>query len=78
MTSTNPEYFRAAKFDQLYSIGGYRRHVDTEDRYQYIFPEAWLYDRALLLADARERDMPKMIRDKQKVRVRVTEESRLE
>jgi hypothetical protein len=70
MSNTKPEVFRSAGLDQLYSIGGYRRHVDTEDKYEYIFPENWLFDREIMLADARERDMPKMLRDKQPRKVR--------
>lgn len=70
MSATNPEYFRSAGFDQLYSVGGFRRHVDVEDKYEYIFPENWLFDRSIMLADARERDMPKMLRDTKKNSVR--------
>ena len=70
MSATAPQVFRSAGLDQLYSIDGFRRHVDVEDRYEYIFPENWLFDRSIMLADARERDMPKMLRDRQKFSVR--------
>jgi PsbP len=70
MSATNPEYFRSARFDQLYSVGGFRRHVDVEDKYEYIFPENWLFDRSIMLADARERDMPKTLRDRKQAAVR--------
>jgi PsbP len=70
MSSTNPEYFRSAGLDQLYSVGGFRRHVDVEDKYEYIFPENWLFDRSIMLADARERDMPKNLRDRKQLSVR--------
>lgn len=70
MSATNPDYFRSAGLDQLYSVGGFRRHVDIEDKYEYIFPENWLFDRSIMLADARERDMPKMLRDTKKNSVR--------
>ena len=70
MSATNPDYFRSARFDQLYSVGGFRRHVDVEDRYEYIFPENWLFDRSIMLADARERDMPKILRDRKETPVR--------
>lgn len=70
MSATKPEYFRSAGLDQLYSVGGFRRHVDVEDRYQYIFPENWLFDRSIMLADAKERDMPKSLRDRKSFSVR--------
>jgi hypothetical protein len=44
--------------------------VDVEDKYQYIFPENWLFDRSIMLADARERDMPKQLRDRKQFSVR--------
>ena len=70
MSATRPEYFRSARLDQLYSVGGFRRHVDVEDKYEYIFPENWLFDRSIMLADARERDMPKTLRDRKQAPVR--------
>lgn len=75
MGKTTPDYFRSKGLDQLYSIDGYRRHVDVEDKYEYLFPENWLFDRSILLADAREQEMPKILRDKLRLKQSVRPDS---
>jgi len=64
MTQTNPELFRSLKLDQLYSVGGYRRYVSTENQYEFIFPDNWLIDQSVLLSNINNRDLPAPLRAK--------------
>jgi hypothetical protein len=70
MTNTDPQYFRSLKVDELYSIGGYNRCFDAEDQYQFIYPGSWVKDRYILLADARDREMPVQLRNKRTQKLR--------
>lgn len=64
LSSTFPEYFQQHQFDQIYPINGYKRHVDTQDHYEFRIPENWLIDRSVVLAEARERELPQNIRER--------------
>jgi len=55
MTQTNPEIFRSLKLDQLYSVGGYRRYISTENQYEFTFPDNWLIDQSVLLSNINNR-----------------------
>ena len=55
LTSSNPEFFRSIKLDQLYSIGGFRRYVNSENKYEFIFPNRWLVDQSILLSSINNR-----------------------
>lgn len=55
MSNTNPAFFRSAKLDQLYSIEGYRRYVSAENKYEFVFPNNWLIDQSVLLANINNR-----------------------
>jgi len=50
--------------DQLYSISGYKRYLNVAKGYEFIFPESWLVDQSIVLAEARERELPESIRQK--------------
>jgi len=55
LTQTNPQYFRSLKLDQLYSIGGFRRYVSTENKYEFIVPDKWRIDQSVLLSNINNR-----------------------
>ena len=65
MTNTSPEFFRSLKLDQLYQIDGYFRFVENEDGYEFQYPDNWMADQTVTLANARERELPKAIRERQ-------------
>lgn len=58
LLNTNPNYFRALKVDQLYSIGGFKRSIETNNKYEFTMPDNWLADQTLVLASARDRELP--------------------
>ena len=58
MTSTNPEYFRSLKLDQLYSIGGFNRYIDNDDKYEVMYPNNWIIDQNVLIAKEMKREKP--------------------
>eukprot|EP00600_Ochromonadales_sp_CCMP1393_P013716 CAMPEP_0175011952 /NCGR_PEP_ID=MMETSP0005-20121125/9008_1 /TAXON_ID=420556 /ORGANISM="Ochromonas sp., Strain CCMP1393" /LENGTH=290 /DNA_ID=CAMNT_0016268073 /DNA_START=125 /DNA_END=997 /DNA_ORIENTATION=+ len=62
LMSTNPAYFRSLGLDQLYSIDGYRRYADTEDKYEFMFPADWVMDQTIVNANARDRELPQALR----------------
>lgn len=62
MSNTEPALFRAMKFDQLYSVDGFRRAVPPDNRYEFIFPENWLADQTIAMAKVRDSEIPQNIR----------------
>jgi hypothetical protein len=46
------------QLDEVYPINGFRRHFDKEDGYNFKYPANWFIDRAILLADIRDRETP--------------------
>lgn len=70
MSNTQPEFFRAQRIDQLYSIGGFNRCYDVEDQYEFIYPDSWVKDRYIILADARDRELPMDIRNRRAQKLR--------
>lgn len=58
ITHVNPDYFRSIKVDQLYSINGFFRHVDTEGNYEFIYPNSWVVDQSVLIAKEMKREKP--------------------
>lgn len=69
MSNTNPEFFRSLKLDQLYQINGLFRHVD--DDVEFLYPQNWLADQTVTLANARERELPLALRERQQATFRV-------
>ena len=65
MTNTNPEFFRSLKLDQLYNISGFFRFVETGDGFEFLYPDSWVADQTVTLANARERELPMAIRERQ-------------
>lgn len=64
MSNTDPAYFRSTQLDQLYPIDGYRRYVDRDDHYQFIFPTDWVADPQVLLYNIRSQELPDALRAK--------------
>ncbi|PIN23945.1 hypothetical protein CDL12_03341 [Handroanthus impetiginosus] len=46
--SYSPETARSLKLDALYPIGGYSRYIDTNEGFEFVYPENWLGDQTLL------------------------------
>ncbi|KAL2514868.1 PsbP domain-containing protein 7 [Forsythia ovata] len=44
----SPETARNLKLDALYPVGGYSRYIDTNEGFEFIYPESWLGDQTLL------------------------------
>ena len=44
---TQPAAARALRLDLLFPVGGYLRHVDTTNGFEFIHPEKWLADQTL-------------------------------
>ncbi|KAL2491932.1 PsbP domain-containing protein 7 [Abeliophyllum distichum] len=44
----SPETARNLKLDALYPVGGYSRYIDTNEGFEFIYPESWLGDQRLL------------------------------
>ena len=66
LTSINPEPFRAARLDRLYSIGGFSRCVDDKVGFEYLYPSDWSVDDQLLYKQLRDAETPEYIRSKKK------------
>ncbi|KMZ63472.1 PsbP domain-containing protein 7, chloroplastic [Zostera marina] len=43
-----PEIGRKLKFDTIYPIGGYRRCLEINNGFEFIYPSSWVGDQALL------------------------------
>eukprot|EP01041_Mallomonas_annulata_P013231 gene13231-27995_t len=69
MSTTSPDFFRAAKIDQIYPIGGYKRYVDSSDQFEFKFPETWLPDQSIILARARNQELPQSLRERKSERM---------
>ncbi|PIN26994.1 hypothetical protein CDL12_00242 [Handroanthus impetiginosus] len=48
LLSFSPETARSLKLDALYPIGGYSRYIDTNEGFEFVYPENWLGDQTLL------------------------------
>ncbi|KAK6143922.1 hypothetical protein DH2020_024270 [Rehmannia glutinosa] len=44
----SPEAARGLKLDALYPVGGYSRYIDTNEGFEFVYPESWLGDQTLL------------------------------
>ncbi|KAK4424642.1 PsbP domain-containing protein 7, chloroplastic [Sesamum alatum] len=44
----SPEAARSLKLDALYPVGGYSRYIDTNEGFEFVYPESWLGDQTLL------------------------------
>ncbi|KAL7084004.1 hypothetical protein ACP275_14G198600 [Erythranthe tilingii] len=44
----SPEAARNLKLDALYPVGGYSRYIDTNEGFEFIYPENWLGDQTVL------------------------------
>ena len=62
ISNTNPSYFRSLGVDQLYSINGFRRASNTEDKYEFIFPQDWVIDQSIYMNKVRARELPQAMR----------------
>ena len=51
-----------SRVDQLYSISGFKRYYNSAKGYEFVFPDNWLTDQSIVLAEARERELPEAIR----------------
>ena len=69
MSNTNPELFRSLKVDRLYQVAGYFRHVDDDDGYEFLYPQTWMADQTVMLANAKERELPLALRERQRARL---------
>jgi len=65
LSSTNPDYFKSLKLDQIYSINSYLRTVN--DDYMYIYPDSWTADQRLQVMAAANRELPQTLQRKQQV-----------
>ncbi|XP_047975811.1 psbP domain-containing protein 7, chloroplastic [Salvia hispanica] len=43
-----PEAARSLKLDALYPVRGYSRYIDTDEGFEFVYPERWLGDQRLL------------------------------
>ncbi|KAH6826567.1 Photosystem II reaction center PsbP family protein [Perilla frutescens var. hirtella] len=44
----SPEAARSLKLDALYPVGGYSRYIDSDEGFEFVYPETWLGDQTLL------------------------------
>lgn len=61
MSNINPSEFENLGFNQIYEINGFRKHVDSEFRYEFKFPSDWIIDQSIVLADIRDKETPKLL-----------------
>lgn len=66
MSNTSPALFQSLKLDQLYMIGGFRRYVNNDDKYELIYPSQWEFDRDVLMAKLNMNEVPASMREKTK------------
>merc|ERR1711977_251109 len=52
--SLNTSFARRNRFDVLYPIGGYKRSLDSDNGFTFIYPERWLADQTLYNRYARK------------------------
>ncbi|KAL1546027.1 PsbP domain-containing protein 7, chloroplastic [Salvia divinorum] len=43
-----PDAARSLKLDALYPVRGYSRYIDTEEGFEFVYPDRWLGDQRLL------------------------------
>lgn len=44
----SPEAARTLKLDALYPVAGYSRYIDTDEGFEFVYPDSWLGDQTLL------------------------------
>ena len=64
LSSTQPDYFSSLGLDQIYSINGFRKNIDNEKGYEFVFPDNWLIDQTTLIKNLNRRDNPIQVRNK--------------
>jgi len=47
LLSISPKVAADLKLDSIYPVGGFKRWVDKEDGYEFIYPQDWLQDQAV-------------------------------
>ncbi|KAJ1445271.1 hypothetical protein M885DRAFT_473672 [Pelagophyceae sp. CCMP2097] len=50
LLSQLPDAARSARLDTYYSVGDFKRYVDDEFRFEFLYPKNWLGDQAVYLA----------------------------
>ena len=64
-------FAKESGWDQFYSINGYRRYNSIEKgnsiekAYEFLFPNDWVQDQRLVLANMRARELPEQLRNQQ-------------
>ncbi|GER57417.1 nuclear factor Y [Striga asiatica] len=58
LLSFSPEASRSLKLDALYPIGGYSRYIDTNEGFEFVYPESWLGDQTVLYRAAGKAEKP--------------------
>lgn len=59
MSNISPQTWESLDLNALYPINGYRKHIDYDDKYEFKYPAYWFIDRSVILAEVRERELPK-------------------
>lgn len=54
--------------DQIYPISGFKKFTNQESKYEYLYPDAWLADQTVLLANVRTREIPEDIKSRRMTR----------
>ncbi|KAM3568615.1 hypothetical protein VYU27_009265 [Nannochloropsis oceanica] len=54
-TFSTPEQMDGWKVDVLYPVRGFKRYVDSDDGYEFRYPQSWLSDQAVFLAETQAR-----------------------
>lgn len=58
LTNTNPTLFRSWKVDQLYGIDHFQRYIDSNNRFEFLYPDSWFLDQNVLLTRETIREKP--------------------
>ncbi|GER57770.1 PsbP-like protein [Striga asiatica] len=58
LLSFSPEASRSLKLDALYPVGGYSRYIDTNEGFEFVYPESWLGDQTVLYRAAGKAEKP--------------------
>jgi hypothetical protein len=59
MSITNPQLFQTLELDQIYPINGFRRYINKEDHFQFVFPADWMIDPRVIAYNTRLQELPK-------------------
>jgi len=52
LLSLSPEAVRRQRLDTFYPVAGYKRHIDPQDRYTFIYPVRYVADQTVYLRNA--------------------------